>query len=346
MEFTAKALADYLKGEVEGNPDVKVSSASKIEEGKEGTISFLANMKYKKYIYTTQASIVIIGKDVKLEKDVPCTLIRVDNAYQAFASLLELQNQAKPVKTGVHRTAVIEESARLGKELYIGAYSYIGENAVIGDQVKIYPQVYIGDNVEIGDNTVIYPGVTIYEGSRIGSNCVFHAGIVVGADGFGFAPRTDTDYKKVPQVGNVIIEDWVEIGANTAIDRATMGSTIIRRGVKLDNLIQIAHNVEIGENTVIAAQNGIAGSTKIGKNCMFGGQAGAVPHIYIAEGVKVAAQSGIMASIKKPGTIVQGSPAYEIIKYQKSYVFFRKLPEIMAKIDDLENQVRELKAGR
>lgn len=343
MEFTAKTIAEFLNGEIIGNPDVKVSTAAKIEEGTPGTISFLANPKYSKYLYTTKASIVIINKDFEVEQEVSCTMIKVDDAYQAFASLLELQNQAKPVKTGVHDTAIIEENVKTGKDLYLGAYSYIGENTVVGNNVKIYPQVYIGDNVKIGDNSTIYAGVQIYESCVIGNDCVIHSGTVIGSDGFGFAPRTDQDYKKIPQVGNVILEDWVEIGANTTIDRATMGSTIIRRGVKLDNLIQVAHNVEIGENTVIAAQSGISGSAKVGKNCMFGGQVGLAGHLTIADGVIIGAQAGVPSSIDKPGIIVQGSPPQEIRDFQRSAVLIRRLPDLKAKIDNLVKEVEELK---
>jgi UDP-3-O-[3-hydroxymyristoyl] glucosamine N-acyltransferase len=342
MEFTAQTIAEFLKGEIVGDPNVKVSTASKIEEGKPGTISFLANPKYTKFIYTTEASIVIINKDFDLEGEVTCTLIKVDDAYQAFASLLELQNQAKPVKTGIHESAIIEDSAKTGKDTYLGAYSYIGEHATVGDNVKIYPQVYIGDHVTIGNNTIIYPGVKIYESCVIGNDCVIHSGTVIGSDGFGFAPRTDQDYKKVPQVGNVILEDWVEIGANTTIDRATMGSTIIRRGVKLDNLIQVAHNVEIGENTVIAAQTGISGSAKVGKNCMFGGQVGLAGHLTIAEGVIIGAQAGVPSSIDKPGIVVQGSPPQEIRDFQRSAVLFRRLPDLKARIDQLEKEIKTL----
>jgi len=343
MEFTAKTIAEFLKGEIVGNPDVKVSTASKIEEGKKGTISFLANPKYAKYLYSTEASIVIINKDFELEKEVECTLIKVDDAYQAIALLLELQNQAKPVKTGIHNTAIVEGSAKTGKEVYLGAYSYIGENVVIGDHVKIYPHVYIGNNVEIGDNSIINPGVQVYENCKIGKECVIHSGTVIGSDGFGFAPRTGQDYKKIPQVGNVILEDWVEIGSNTTIDRATMGSTIIRRGVKLDNLIMVAHNVEIGENTVIAAQSGISGSTQIGENCMFGGQVGLAGHIIIADGVKIGAQSGLNSSINKPETIIQGTPPQEIRDFQRSAVIFKRLPDLKAKVEALEKELEALK---
>jgi len=343
MEYSAKVLAGFLNGEVEGNPDVTVNNVSKIEEGEKGTLAFLANLKYTRYLYTTEASIVLINKEFKLEKEVKCTLIRVDNAYEAFASLLELQNRNKPPKVGIHNTAVVEQSAKLGKDVYLGANCYVGENARIDEQVKIYPQVYIGDNVRIEKNTIIYPGVKIYHDCVIGEDCVIHAGTVIGSDGFGFAPKSDKNYKKIPQVGNVIIEDRVEIGANTTIDRATIGSTIIRRGVKLDNLIQIAHNVEIGENTVIAAQTGISGSVKIGKECMFGGQVGFIGHITIADGVKIGAQAGVAKSIKEPGMIALGSPSFKITDYNKSYVIFRKLPELNAKINSMEKDINELK---
>lgn len=343
MEFTAKTIAEFLHGEIVGNPDVTVNTASKIEEGKKGTISFLANPKYTKYLYTTEASIVIVNRDFEPERDVGCTLIKVDDAYQGFASLLELQNQAKPVKAGIHETTVVEGSAKTGKEIYLGAYTYIGEHAVVGDHVKIYPQVYIGDNVEIGDNTIIYPGVQVYENCKIGKDCVIHSGTVIGSDGFGFAPRSDQGYKKVPQVGNVILEDWVEIGANTTIDRATMGSTIIRRGVKLDNLVQVAHNVEIGENTVIAAQSGISGSAIVGKNCMFGGQVGLAGHLTIADGVKIGAQSGVPSSINEPGITIQGTPPQELRQFQRSAIIFRRLPDLKARVDTLEKELEALK---
>jgi UDP-3-O-[3-hydroxymyristoyl] glucosamine N-acyltransferase len=345
MEYSAKVIAGLLNGEIEGNPDVTVNNVSKIEEGKKGTIAFLANPKYTKYLYTTDASIVLINKELKLERGVRCTLIRVDNAYEAFASLLEMQNQDKPSRVGIHPSAVVEPTAKLGADVYLGATCYIGENVILGDQVKIYPQVYVGDNVKIDKNTIIYPGVKIYHDSVIGSGCVIHAGTVIGSDGFGFAPKSDKNYRKIPQIGNVVIEDNVEIGANATIDRATIGSTIIGKGVKLDNLIQIAHNVEIGENTVMAAQTGVSGSTKIGKECMFGGQVGLIGHLIIANGVKIAAQSGVSKSLKEPEMIVQGSPCFNFTDYQKSYVFFRKLPELKAKIDSLEKDIKALKGN-
>ena len=344
MEFTAKMIADFLKGRVEGNPDVKVSNISKIEEGTPGTITFLANPKYEKYIYDTEASIVIVNDSFAPERPVKTTLVRVPDAYQALASLLELQSKMKPQKSGVDSLAFVHPSAKIGENVYIGPFAVISENVKIGNNTKIYPQVFIGDNSTVKDNTTIYPGVRIYNDCHIGSDCIIHAGVVIGSDGFGFAPQEGNDYKKIPQVGNVIIEDHVEIGANTAIDRATMGSTIIRRGVKLDNLIQIAHNVEVGENTVMAGQSGIAGSTKVGRNCMIGGQVGLVGHITVADKVKIAAQSGITLPNKTEGDIVQGSPSFGFAKYQRCYVLFRKLPDIYDQINELERQVKELKA--
>ena len=344
MEFTAKIIAQFLNGVIEGNPDVTVNNVSGIEKAKEGTIAFLANPKYAKYLYTTNASIVLINKDFDVEKKVNCTLIRVEDAYQSLASLLELYEQQKPVKNGIHKMAVIEKSATIGKDVYIGPFTYIGENSVVKDNAKIYPHVYIGDQSTIGNGTVIYSGVKIYHDCCIGAECIIHAGTVIGSDGFGFAPKSSKDYKKIPQVGNVILEDDVEIGANCSIDRATMGTTIIRKGVKLDNLIQIAHNVEIGENTVMAAQTGISGSTKLGSECMLGGQVGLIGHISIADGVKIGAQAGLLASVKDKGKVLLGSPAFGFTDYQRSYVYFRKLPAIKAEIDSLRKEVNELNA--
>jgi UDP-3-O-[3-hydroxymyristoyl] glucosamine N-acyltransferase len=343
MEFTAKIIAQFLNGAIEGNPDVSVNNVSGIEKGKEGTIAFLANPKYAKYLYTTKASIVLINKDFNVEKKVNCTLIRVEDAYQSLASLLELYEQQKPVKNGIHEMAVIEKSATIGKDVYIGPFAYIGEKAVVKNNAKIYPHVYIGDQTTVGNGTVIYPGVKIYHDCRIGAGCIIHAGTIIGSDGFGFAPKSSKDYKKIPQVGNVILEDDVEIGANCSIDRATMGSTIIKKGVKLDNLIQIAHNVEIGKNTVMAAQTGISGSTKLGSECMLGGQVGLIGHISIADGVKIGAQSGLTSTIKETGKIVIGSPAFGFTDHQKSYVYFRKLPALKAEIDALRKEMDELK---
>ncbi len=343
MEFTAKAIASYLKGEVEGDPEVKVYDISRIEEGKKGTLSFLANPKYSKYIYTTEASIVLINKDMELEKKVSPTLIRVDDAYQAFASLLDLYNQAVPQKAGIDNPSFVSSSCRLGENIYIGAFAYLGENVKIGNNVRIYPQVYLGDNVSLGDNTILYPGVKIYHDCIVGSSCIIHAGTVIGSDGFGFAPQESSNYKKIPQIGNVIIKDDVEIGANVAIDRATIGSTVIGRGVKLDNLIQVAHNVEIGENTVIIAQAGIAGSTKIGKNCIIAAQAGIVGHLRIADKVIVGAQSGVTNNIEKEGDIVLGSPAYYAGEKKREIAVAKQLPSIYKRFNVLEKEIQKLK---
>jgi UDP-3-O-[3-hydroxymyristoyl] glucosamine N-acyltransferase len=343
MEFTARQIGDLLKGTVEGDSDARVNRLSKIEEGEKGSLSFLSNPKYSQFLYTTKASIVIVNEDFIAEQSVNSTLIRVKNAYEGFVQLLEVYNQIQRDKKGIEQPSFISPSAKLGENCYVGAFAYIGNNAVIGKNVKIYPQVYIGDNVVIGDNTSLFAGVKIYSDCIIGHDCTLHTGTVVGADGFGFMPNSANEYKKVSQIGNVIIEDHVEIGANTTIDRATLGSTIIRKGVKLDNLIQIAHNVEIGENTVIAAQSGVAGSTKIGKDCMIGGQVGIVGHISIADKVKIAAQSGIGSSIQTEGEIVQGSPGFNISDYKRSYVVFRKLPVLEKKIQELEQTIAELK---
>lgn len=342
MNFTAAVIAEFLKGEVDGNPEASVSDISKIEEGKPGTLSFLANPKYEKYIYDTQATIVIVNADFKAQKAISATLVRVKDAYESFAALLRLYEQSKPRKSGISKMATISESASVGEDLYVGEYTVVSDNASIGDGVHLYPQVYVGDHVKIGEGSILHPGVKVYEGCEIGSHCVIHAGAIIGADGFGFAPNQDNNYEKVPQVGKVILEDHVEIGANTTVDRATMGATVLRKGVKLDNLIMIAHNVDVGENTVIAGQSGISGSTKVGRNCMFGGQVGLIGHINIAEGVKIAAQSGITKDIKQEGIVIQGSPAFEFGPYQRSYLLFRNLPKIKEQIDQLERKVEGL----
>ncbi len=336
MEFKAQQIARLINGVVEGDPNSVVSDVSKIEEGKPGTLTFLANPKYTPFIYTTLASVVIVNKDFVAEQAISPTLIRVDDAYQAIAKLLRMYEASKPKKTGIEQPSFISESARLGDFVYVGAFSYIGENVVIGNNVQIYPQVYIGDNVEIKDNSIIYPGAKIYKGCKIGFNCIIHSGAVIGSDGFGFAPSADGKFEKIPQIGVVILEDDVEIGSNTTIDRATMGVTLIKKGVKLDNLIQVAHNVEIGENSVMAAQTGIAGSTKIGKNVMFGGQVGIAGHLQIADGVKAGAQTGMSKSIKEPGMVVMGSPALQAMQYNKAYVVFRNLPDLIGRIEKLE----------
>lgn len=338
MKFTAKQIAEIINGEVEGNPDVTVSDVSKIEEGKPGTLTFLANPKYAPYIYTTAASITIVNKTFVAEKELATTLIRVDDAYHSMARLLQAYQAAIPRKTGVEQPSFVATSSNIGSFVYIGAFSYIGEKVVLGDNVQVYPQSYIGDGVEIGDNSVIYPGVKIYKGCKIGANCIIHSGAVIGSDGFGFAPTSDGRFEKMPQVGIVILENNVEIGANTTIDRATMGSTIVREGTKLDNLIQVAHNVEIGENSVIAAQSGIAGSTKIGKQVMFGGQVGVAGHLKIADGVRLAAQTGVASNLDKEKGTYMGSPAIPAIQFNKAYVVFRTLPDIKSRLETLEKK--------
>lgn len=343
MEFTATAIAGFLNGEIEGNPDIQVNTIAKIEEGQIGALSFLANPKYEHFIYETKSSIVLVNKSFVPSAKINTTLIRVENSYEAFASLLRLVDQARPRKKGIHATAIIEATAKIGTDVFIGPYAYIGENCVIGDGCSVYPHVYIGDNTRLGNNCTINPGVKIYHDCLIGEGCIIHAGSVIGSDGFGFAPQSDSEFMKIPQLGNVILEDHVEIGANVTIDRATMGSTIIRKGVKLDNLIQIGHNVEVGENTVMAAQTGISGSTKVGKNCMFGGQVGLAGHLKIANGSKIGAQGGILGDIKEENTTILGSPAIELKQFLRSTVIFRKLPEIKAKIDSLEKEIESLK---
>lgn len=346
MKFTAAQIASMLNGTVRGNESISVHQLSKIEEAASGSLTFLANPKYESYIYTTGASIAIVSNDFVAEQPLPATLtlICVDDAYGAFAKLLEAYNQLRTPAAGIHPMAYVSPEAMVGNEVYIGPFVVISSRAKIGDGVKIYANSTIGDAVEIGSNTVVFAGVRIYADCKIGKNCTLHSGVIVGGDGFGFAPNSENNYQKVPQIGNVILEDHVEIGANTTIDRATLGSTVIRKGAKLDNLIQVAHNVEIGENTVIAAQTGIAGSTKIGKNCMIGGQVGIVGHISIADGTKIAAQSGVGSDIKEPNTIIQGSPAFSIMDYKKSYVGFRKLPALMQEIQALKNELEQLKS--
>lgn len=335
MEFTARQIAELLNGTIEGNPDTKVSRLAKIEEGTSGSLTFLANPAYTAFAYTTQASILIAGNDFHPEHDITPTLIRVENAYAGFAKLLEVYNTIQRNKTGIEPNSHIDDTAKLGNNIYIGAFAYIGKNVIIGNNSKIYPHCYIGDNCNIGNNTTLFPGVKLYSDCVIGNEVTIHSGVIIGGDGFGFAPNADNNYQKVAQIGNVIIEDHVEVGANTTIDRATLGSTIIRKGVKLDNLIQIAHNVEIGENTVIAAQTGVAGSTKIGKNCMIGGQVGINGHITIADGTKVAGQAGITGNTNE-NDVLQGTPAIGIGEYRRSYVIFKKLPDLERKITAIE----------
>ena len=343
MEFTAATIAGFLKGEIEGDAGIKVNTIAKIEEGQPGALSFLANPKYEHYLYDTKSSVVLVNKSFVPSQKVEATLIKVENAYEAFASLLRLVDEARPRKKGIHATAIIESTAKVGSDVFIGPYAYIGENCVIGDGCSVYPHVYIGDNTKLGNNCTINPGVKIYHDCIIGEGCIIHAGTVIGSDGFGFAPQSESEFMKIPQLGNVVLEDHVEIGANVAIDRATMGSTIIRKGVKLDNLIQIGHNVEIGENTVMAAQTGISGSTKVGKNCMFGGQVGLAGHIKIANGTKIGAQGGILGDVKEENSVIIGSPAIELKQFLRSSVIFKKLPEMKVKIDSLEKEVESLK---
>ena len=339
MKFTAAQIAGILEGEVVGNPDAEVFKLSKIEEGTEGSLTFLANPKYNNYIYSTQATVTIVNNTFEPEQEITTTLIKVDDAYKSFSKLLEYYNQVKLMKSGIEQPSVISDGVTYGSDLYLGSFCYVGKNVTIGSNVKIYPNSFIGDNVTIGDNCVFFAGVRIYSETVIGNRCTIHSGTIIGSDGFGFAPQEDGSYVKVPQIGNVIIEDDVEIGACTTVDRATLGSTIIRKGVKLDNHIQVAHNVEIGENTVIAAQTGIAGTTKIGKNCLIGGQVGFAGHLVIGDGVKIQAQSGIGKNLEA-GEVVQGSPAFNYGDFAKSFVHFRNLPKIVTDLEELKNKIK------
>jgi UDP-3-O-[3-hydroxymyristoyl] glucosamine N-acyltransferase len=342
MEFSAKQIAQLLHGKVEGNENTSVTTISKIEEGTKGSLAFLANPIYNNFIYTTDASIVLVNKTLALDKPIKetCTLVRVENAYESFAKLLQIYTQMKNTKVGIEQPSFISPSASLGADCYVGAFAYIGNNVKIGQGVKLYPHVYIGDDSEIGDGTILFSGVKIYHECIVGKNCTIHASTVIGSDGFGFAPNSEGQaFVKVPQIGNVVIEDNVEIGSNASIDRATLGSTILHKGVKLDNLVQIAHNAVVGENTVIAGLSGIAGSSKVGKNCMIGAQVGVAGHLKIADGVKIAGQSGIGSNIDKEGEIVQGSPAFNIGEYKRSYVLFRSLPKLNDKLSDLTKKL-------
>ena len=343
MNFSAAQIAEILGGKVEGDESVEVHKLSKIEEGEPNSLTFLANPKYTSFIYDTQASIVIVQDDFRPEKPLreSCTLIRVPDAYSSFGKLLELYDKVRHPDIGVKEGSEVRESAVLGRDCYVGTGAFVGNNAVIGDNTKIYPGCYIGDNVVIGENCVLYSGVRVYLDCKIGHDCTVHAGAIIGADGFGFSPNSENNYQKVPQIGNVILEDHVEIGANSCIDRATMGSTVIRRGVKIDNLVQIAHNVEIGENTVIAAQTGIAGSSKVGRNCMIGGQVGISGHLNIGDNVKIAAQSGIGSDLES-GAVVQGSPAFKVGEYQRAYVGFRRLPQLIRQFNELQLAFQKL----
>ncbi|MCL7754055.1 UDP-3-O-(3-hydroxymyristoyl)glucosamine N-acyltransferase [Polaribacter sp. Z022] len=344
MKFTAQQIADILEGDIVGNPNEEVSKLSKIEEGEKGSLTFLSNPKYNHYLYTTNSSVAIVNKTFIPEKEINTTLIKVENAYKSFSKLLEFYNEVKNNKVGIEQPNFIAESSKKGTNIYVGAFSYIGENVVIGENVKIYPNTFIGDNATIGDNTVIFSGVKIYSETVIGNNCKIHSGAIIGSDGFGFAPDENGEYKAIPQIGNVLIEDNVDIGSACTIDRATMGSTIIRKGVKLDNQIQVAHNVEIGKNTVIASQTGIAGSTKIGENCMIGGQVGISGHIKIGNNVKILAQAGISKSIKD-NEMVNGTPAFKVQDFNKSYVYFKNLPKIISKVNNLEKELKTQKSA-
>lgn len=341
MVFSAKQIADYLKGEIVGDPNVTVSNFSKIEEGKTGTISFLANPKYTPYIYTTEADIVLVNSDFVPEKPIKATLVKVPNAYAALASLLEMVNSATPRKSGLEEMSFVSPTATLGEEVYVGAFAYIADNVKIGSKSVIHPQVYVGDNVTIGEECILYPGVKIYSNCVIGDRCIIHSGAVIGADGFGYSKESEA-YHKIPQIGNVVIEEDVEIGANTTIDRAVMGSTVIRRGVKLDNLIQIAHNCDIGEHTAMAAQVGVAGSTKIGENCVLGGQVGIGGHITIGKNSQVGAQSGIISNTKE-GSEIMGSPAMPVKSFFKSSIIVPKLPDMYRQLNAMEKELAELK---
>ena len=338
MKFTAHQIATVLEGTIEGNPEAEVFKLSKIEEGTEGSLTFLSNPKYNHYIYNTLASVVIVNSTFVPDHPVNTTMIRVEDAYGAFSKILQHYNETKSNRNGIATPSYISESAVCGKDIYVGHFAVIEDNVKIGDNAQIHPHVHIAQNCQIGKNVRIFAGVRIYEDCIIGDNCVIHSGVIIGSDGFGFAPQKDGTFEKIPQIGNVIIEADVEIGAGTTIDRATMGSTIIRKGVKLDNQIQIAHNVEIGENTVIASQTGIAGSTKVGKNCMIGGQVGIVGHLVIGNNVRIQAQAGVGKNLGD-GEIVQGSPSFGYSDYSKSYVHFRNLPKIVNQIDELKKQI-------
>ena len=349
MQFTAAQIALLINGQIEGDPEASIGSFGKIEEAKPGQLAFLANPKYEDYLYSTGASVIIVNNSQPIKGKIDATLIRVPNAYRAFATLLaKYQAMIAQQMSGIQEPSYISKTAQLGQNIFVGAFAYIGENVQTGSNVKIYPNAYVGNNVKIGDNTILHPGVRVYHDCVLGCNVVVHAGTVIGSDGFGFAPQADGSFKKVPQIGNVVIEDNVEIGANATIDRATMGSTLIKAGAKLDNLIQVAHNVEVGHNTVIAAQAGVSGSTKIGNNVMIGGQAGIVGHIQIADNTKINAQSGVSKSIKSPNTAVTGSPAFDYTSALRSQAVSRNLPDLEKKVLELENLVRQLlteKAG-
>ena len=347
MELTINQVAEMLQGEVDGNGQEKVKTISKIQEAKKGAITFLSNPKYEDFIYSSEASAVIVKKDFQPERSIQTTLIRVDDPYSSFTRLLEEYDKVTSYsKVGVEEPSFISSNTEVGENIYRGAFSYVGSNVIIGNNVKIYPHTYIGDDVTIGDNCIFYSGAKIYAETVVGKNCIFHSGSVIGSDGFGFAPQQDSTYKKIPQLGNVVIRDNVEIGANTVVDCATLGSTIIDKGVKLDNLVQIAHNVEIGENTVIASQCGISGSTKFGKNCILAGQVGVVGHVEIGNRVTLAAKTGLAKSVKKDGSVKFGYPAMDHKEYLKSHAIFRNLPELRERVNELEKKVLNLPANQ
>lgn len=342
MEFTAKQIAGFIQGEIEGDENAKINSFAKIEEGKEGAISFLSNPKYTHFIYDTESSVVLINRDLVLEKPVKTTLIRVDNAYDCVAKLLQIYQQMQPGRTGIDPKASVAENAKIGKGCYVGPFAVIEDGVEIGDNTQIYPNTVICKDTKIGSGCVIYPNVTIYHDCRVGNRVTIHSGSVIGADGFGFAPNKN-GYDKIPQIGIVTIEDDVEIGANTCVDRSTMGSTIVRKGVKLDNLVQIAHNVEVGENTVMSAQVGLAGSTKVGKWCMFGGQAGCAGHITVADKTFVGAQCGVISNTKGNGESLIGSPATDPKEFFRAFAVYKKLPQIYKEIAQLKRELEEMK---
>lgn len=342
MEFKASEIAALIGGIIEGDPEIVINKLAKIEEGEPNSLSFLANPKYEPYLYTTKAAVVIIRSDFVPEQPLPCSVIRVEDPYTSIALLLDMYSKMNKQRTGISSLAFVSASAKTGKNVFVGEFAYVGENVVVADDVKIYPQVYLGDNVKIGEGSILYPGVKVYHDCEIGKNCTIHAGVVLGADGFGFAPQDGSNYMKIAQIGNVIIEDSVEIGANTTIDRATMGSTIIRKGVKLDNLIQVGHNGEVGENTVIAAQTGIAGSTRVGRNCMIGGQVGLAGHITVADDVKIGAQAGVPNNINKQGSILLGAPAIEIGRFRRSIAIFNNLDKLVQRVSELEKKLAEV----
>jgi UDP-3-O-[3-hydroxymyristoyl] glucosamine N-acyltransferase len=342
MEFSAQQIAEFLGGKVDGDSAVKVSDFSKIEDGKQGTLSFLSNSKYAHYIYDSEASIVLVNNDFQPERAVKPTMVRVDNAYESLALLMSLVEKASSNKTGISPLSFVSSSAKLGENVYVAPFVFIGERVVIGDNTMVYANVSIDDDTTVGNDCILYSGAKVYNKCVIGNNCTLHAGVVIGADGFGFAPTADGSYKKIPQLGNVILEDNVEIGANATVDRATMGSTIIRKGVKLDNLVQVAHNGEVGINTVIAAQSGVAGSSKVGKQCIIAAQVGIAGHITIADGSIIGGQAGVNSTVKQPNQKIQGSPAIPMSNFQRSSIVFKNLPEIQKTISALQKQIQEL----